>query len=386
MIARKITAELKILLTEYPVVTIIGPRQAGKTTLARSLDGYGYSNLELPENRELAENDPKAYIGRLPEKVIIDEIQRVPQLLSYIQVIVDERKLKGQFILTGSYQLKLRESVSQSLAGRSAILHLYPLSIAEMEDAGIRFDHFTEYCFSGFLPSIHAQGLRPGVAYSHYYQTYVERDVRQLIHLKDASDFERFLRLLAGRTGQIMDYASLAGDVGVSSHTIKSWLSILEASFIIYRLMPYYNNFGKRVIKSPKYYFTDVGLLCFLLGIRDPSQVGRDPLVGSIFENLIVAESLKARSNAGQPADLYFFRDSNGNEVDIILAEGRTLTAVEVKSAVTFSFSLLKGLRSFRKLTEQEDSYLLYNGDPLDLSEGIHLLGFRTVDTVFDRG
>lgn len=372
MITRAIAEELLTLTRQYPVVTILGPRQAGKTTLAQAgLPDYAYSNLESPEVRELAREDPKAYLAQFPSDTIIDEIQRVPELLSYIQVLVDQEQRNGRFVLTGSHQLQVREAITQSLAGRTAILNLLPFSISELAAAGIRFDTFEEYAFRGFLPRIYDQSLRPTTAYSNYYQTYVERDVRQLIHLKDATLFEKLLKLLAGRVGQLVDYSSLANDVGVDAKTIRNWISILEASFLLFRLPPYFENFGKRVIKSPKFYFTDVGLLSFLLGIRKPEQVTRDPLVGAIFENLVIVECLKARYNRGQLADLYFFRDSNGNEVDLVWQEGRALAAAEVKSASTFSMGLLKGLRRFRTLVpEFARGYLVYNGDSQDLSDG----------------
>ncbi len=326
MISRAITEELLTLTREYPVVTILGPRQAGKTTLAQAgLSGYAYSNLEAPEVRELAQEDPKAYLAQFPSNTIIDEIQRVPELLSYIQVLVDQEKRNGRFVLTGSHQLQLRESITQSLAGRTAILNLLPLSISELAGAGICFGTFEEYAYRGFLPRIYDQSLRPTTAYSNYYQTYVERDVRQLIHLKEATLFEKLLKLLAGRVGRLVDYSSLANDVGVDAKTIRNWISMLEASFLLFRLPPYFENFGKRIIKAPKFYFTDVGFLCFLLGIRKPEQITRDPLVGGIFENLVIVECLKARYNRGELADLYFFRDSNGNEVDLLWQDGRAL-------------------------------------------------------------
>ncbi|RME11079.1 MAG: ATP-binding protein, partial [Bacteroidetes bacterium] len=295
MIQREIGPELQRLLAEYPVVTVLGPRQAGKTTLARYLladrpgSEYAYCNLEIPEERALAAEDPKGFLQRFPGKVILDEIQRVPELLSYIQARVDEQKVNGAFVLTGSHQLVLREAIGQSLAGRTALLHLLPLSISEMKAAGIVFDRFEDYALHGFLPRIYDQRQRPTQAWSNYYQTYVERDVRLLINLKDASLFEKFIRLLAGRVAQVMNLSSLANDTGVDVKTVSHWLSILEASFVVFRLPPYFENFGKRVIKSPKYYFTDVGLLCFLLGIERADQVTRDPLVGSIFENMVVA-------------------------------------------------------------------------------------------------
>lgn len=385
VIARAISGELLRLADEYPVVTILGPRQAGKTTLAQAaLPDYAYSNLELPEVRELAQADPKAYLAQFPSRTIIDEIQRVPSLLSYIQVIVDGEKQNGRFILTGSHQLQVREAITQSLAGRTAILNLLPFSIAELAAADIRLDTFEAYAHHGFLPRIYDQSQRPTTAYSNYYQTYVERDVRLLINLKDVTLFEKLLKLLAGRVGQLLDYSSLANDVGVDAKTIRSWLSILEASFLVFKLPPYFENFGKRAIKAPKYYFTEVGLLCFLLGIRNPEQVTRDPLVGSIFENMVVMECLKARYNSGELPDLYYFRDSNGNEVDLVWREGRALSAAEIKSSSTFSMSLLKGLRRFRSMVPTFGrGFLVFNGDPHELSDGTLARHYTQADCLF---
>jgi predicted AAA+ superfamily ATPase len=378
MIARTVTPELQALLGEYPVVTILGPRQAGKTTLARSgVEGFAYSNLESPEVREFARSDPKAFLAQFPDRVVIDEIQHVPELLSYIQVRVDENPRNGRYILTGSHQLEVRQAITQSLAGRTAILNLLPLSIAELDGAGIRFDSFADYAFHGFLPRIHDQGQRPSTAWSNYYQTYVERDVRQIIRLKDATLFEKLMRLLAGRVGQLLDYHSLANDVGVDAKTIRQWISILEASYLLFKLPPYFENFGKRAIKSPKIYFTDVGLLCYLLGIRNARQVTRDPLVGGIFENLVVMECVKARYNRGEPADFWFFRDSNGNEVDLVWQEDRALAAAEIKSASTFSMGLLKGLGRFRAIVPRFGrGILVYNGEPRRLTDGTEVRHF----------
>jgi hypothetical protein len=386
MLKREIAPELLTLVGEYPVVTILGPRQAGKTTLSRMVfPGWEYSNLEVPETREIAKEDPKAYLAGFSGPVIIDEIQRVPHLLSYIQALVDEEGGNGRFVLTGSHQLQLREAIGQSLAGRTAILHLLPLSIAEIRGGGIEFARFEDYCFHGFLPRIHDQRQRPSVAYSNYYQTYVERDVRQLIQLKDASLFEKLMKLLAGRTGQIVDYSSLANDVGVDAKTVRHWMALLEASFVLFKLPPYFENFGKRVIKSPKYYFTDVGLLCYLLGIRAPDQVTRDPLVGAIFENLVVMECVKARLNRGQSADWCFFRDSAGNEVDLILPEANWLRAIEIKSSHTFTGEQLKGLRRMRHLTDRiGPSYLICAGEGRRLSDGVEVLNFRECERVLE--
>lgn len=380
MITRAIENEFRQLLKEYPVVTILGPRQAGKTTLAQMvLPDYDYSNLEIPEVRHLAQSDPKAYLSQFKGSVIIDEIQRVPDLLSYIQGIVDSERKPGRFVLTGSHQLQLREAVVQSLAGRTAVLTLLPFSVGELSDADISFDSFEEYAVHGFLPRIYDLEQRPATAWSNYYQTYVERDVRQLISLKDQSLFEKFMKLLAGRAGQLLDYSSLANDTGVDAKTVRNWLSILEASFLVFKLSPYFENFGKRVIKSSKYYFTDTGLLCFLLGIRSADQLSRDPLMGSVFENLVVIECLKARYNSGLMPDLYFFRDSQGNEVDLLAQSGRSLIAMEIKAAATFSQSLLGGLRRFRSLSDQVgNACLVYNGDPCVLSDGIEAVHFTT--------
>lgn len=385
MIPRQIAQELRQLLSEYPVVTLLGARQSGKTTLARELlSDWDYCNLEAPETRQLAVDDPKAFLAQFRGRVILDEIQRVPTLLSYIQVSVDESRQNGRFVLTGSHQLTLREAITQSLAGRTSILNLYPFSIAELRDAGIAFDTPWDYIYQGFLPRIYDQNQRPTQAYSNYYQTYVERDVRQLINLRDLAVFEKFIKLLAGRVGQLMDYSSLANDVGVSATAIRQWLSILEASFIVFKLSPYYENFGKRVVKSPKYFFTDTGLLAFLLGIEKPDQVARDPLVGQLFENLVVIECLKSRANRGRTPNLYFFRDSNGNEVDILCESGRDLVAIEVKSSATYRPELLKGLKRLRGLAPNiKQSYLVYAGEPFTFSDGITALRYDQVDTIF---
>lgn len=343
------------------------------------LPNYRYISLEDPDHRELAQQDARAFLRLCDGNTIIDEVQRVPSLLSYIQTIVDDEQVNGRFVLTGSHQLSLCEAISQSLAGRTSILHLYPLSIDEMAGAGIEFDHFEDYLVNGFLPRIHAQGQRPARTYANYYQTYVERDVRQLIQLKDVTLFEKFMKLMAGRAGQLMDYQSLANAVGVSAQTIKHWLSILEASYILIKLPPYFENFKKRQVKSPKYYFVDTGLLCYLLGIETPQQVGRDPLVGNIFENLIVTELIKYRFNRGLSGDLYFFRDSNGNELDLLYQEGSDLVGVEIKSAFTWNAKFSKSLVNFSSKNKQLDKmFVVYNGKPISLSNGVELVNFRT--------
>ena len=386
MIKRDIGTELALLLKEYPVVALLGPRQSGKTTLAQSIPGYRYCNLELPENREFAAHDPKAFLRQFAqEPVVFDEIQRTPHLLSYLQAIVDSRKINGQFILTGSHQLELKAAVTQSLAGRVGILHLLPFSMSELTHAEIQFDRFEEYAYRGFLPRVYDQHQRPTQAYSNYYQTYVERDVRQLINLKDTTLFEKFMKLLAGRTGQLINYNSLAGDVGVDAKTIKHWLAILEASFIVFKLPPYFNNFGKRLIKSPKYYFVETGLLTFLLGIEKPEQLTRDPLVGAVFENLVVMDCLKSQYNRGKMANLYFYRDSSGLEIDLLNQREQGFVALECKSGSTFSLSLFGGLEKFSKLIPHlHHAYVVYNGDTKQLSDNKTAMRFDGVGEIFE--
>ncbi|MGV8836922.1 ATP-binding protein [Cellvibrio sp.] len=378
MIKRHIEPEFLQLLGEYPIVTILGPRQAGKTTLARQLlPDYAYINLEHPETRAFAQDDPKAFLAQYPGKVIFDEIQRLPELLSYLQVAVDNQRENGRYVLTGSHQLALREAIAQSLAGRTAILHLLPFSIAELVDNDLGFAKAEDYIYQGFLPRIYDQQQRTSTAYANYYQTYVERDVRQLINLKDVAQFQKFMKLVAGRVGQLMDYSSLAGDVGVSATTIKHWLSILEASFILYKLPPYFENFGKRVIKTPKYYFIDTGLLCFLLSIENPQQVARDPLIGQLFENLVVIDVLKNFYNKGKLDNIYFFRDSNGLEADLLLQQGRQLMPIEIKSSSTYKPELLKGLKRIMELSPQmANAHLVYSGDAMQFSNGINAIRF----------
>jgi len=342
----------------------MGPRQAGKTTLARKLfPEKPYINLEFPDIRFLAETDPRGFLAKYPEGAILDEIQEVPNLLSYIQGIVDETSLKGMYILTGSHQLGLHQNISQSLAGRVGLLTLLPLSIAELAQTEIDLD-LNDYLLSGFLPRIYDQHLDPTMVYRDYLKTYVERDVRQLIHIKDLSTFQRFLKLCAGRIGSVLNMNNLANEIGVSNHTIKNWLSILEASFIIYLLPPYFENFSKRIIKSPKLYFYDVGLASYLLDIENLQQIDRDPLRGNLIENLVVTELYKARLNQGKDAHLYYYRDVKQKEVDVIYKQGHELIPIEIKAAATVHPRFFDSLEYFSKLTEGRSptQYLIYTG------------------------
>ncbi|PVY40008.1 ATP-binding protein [Victivallis vadensis] len=383
MIQREIQQQLLKLAAMYPVVTITGPRQSGKTTLAKmTFPQHRYVSLENFDIRQMAEADPRGFLKSYAPPVIFDEIQRVPKLLSFIQTAVDEDKSYGQYILTGSHQPALGAGVSQSLAGRTGILQLLPLSISEMTASGITLER-DQYLYSGFMPRLYDTTLDPKNLYRDYFSTYVEKDVRQMLNIKDLSQFETFVKLLAGRVGQLVNMASLAGDVGVSSQTLAQWLSVLEASFIVFQLPGYYENFGKRLIKSKKLYFTEVGLATWLLGINSPEQVARDPLFGGLFENMVVIEALKQRFNTGETAELYFIRDSQGLEADLLFRKNnQTLIPVEIKGGMTWNKDFCKNLLKFRKLSEKfQPGFVIYSGDLTPEIDGIRFLNFKDTGT-----
>ena len=366
MITRDITEELIRSATEYPVVTILGPRQSGKTTLTRmTFPDMPYFSLEDPDIRMAAEADPRGFLAQMDGGSILDEVQRLPVLLSYIQGMVDKTGKRGRFILTGSHQPQLHEAISQSLAGRTAVLALWPLSLHEVSHYGLIPDPF-DLIRRGFYPRLHEENLDARRFFNGYLQTYVERDVRALIQLRDLSLFQKFLILLAGRVGQIVNLASLGNDLGASGSTIRNWLSVLKASYVIFELPPFFENIQKRVIKSSKIYFTDVGLAAYLLGIHTSEQVFRDPLRGNLYENLIIADIVKSALNRGIRPDVFFFRDSHGNEIDLIVREGSILTPVEIKSAATFTTDFTKQLEWFRTLGLKNTApgVVLYNGEP----------------------
>ncbi|MBN1941980.1 MAG: ATP-binding protein [Phycisphaerae bacterium] len=367
MITRKIQDELAQCAAEYPAVTILGPRQSGKTTLAKmAFPKRPYLSLEDPDIRRQATTDPRGLLRHAQDGAILDEIQRAPELLSYLQGMIDEDRKPGRFILTGSHQPLVHQAISQSLAGRTAVLELLPFTVGEVRRYKKHPDTAFEWILQGFYPGLHENKLNPTRFFRSYMATYIERDLRQLIQVKDLSQFETFLRLLAGRVGQLVNYASLAGDVGVSATTIKHWLSILKASYILFELPPWFANIRKRLVKSPKLYFTDVALAAWLLGMETPQQVERDPLRGVLYENLLIMEVVKAILNQGKEPTLYFFRDGKGNEVDLLITTaGRSFTAVEIKSATTFQPEFVKGIEVFRDSVGKSarvDSLVWYNG------------------------
>lgn len=352
MIAREMTRIARKRAAEFPVLTITGPRQSGKTTLARTcFPDHAYVNLEDPETRELAESDYRRFFSLHPAPLIVDEIQRVPKLASVLQTLVDERRSRhGQFVLTGSHQPLLRETISQSLAGRSAFLKLLPLDFRELK--GVKRVRLTQdaLILRGGMPELTASSVEANVYYKNYLQTYLERDVRQVANIRNSSAFNRFLTLLAGRIGQLVNLNTLSGEVGVSHTTLAGWLDVLEASFIVFRLQPYYANIGKRLVKTPKLYFTETGLAACLLGLKTEDQVSRDPLRGNLFENLVVSDILKQNLNRDAEGELYFFRTNDGTEVDLLRQTDDGLQPIEIKSASTWSRSLSDGLRKYMKI------------------------------------
>ncbi len=343
-IKRKIESQLPRLKSQYPVLTITGPRQSGKTSLVKNFfRDMPYSNLEDFEERAFARDDPKGFFSRLPDGAVIDEIQNAPEITSWIQLIVDDKRRNGMFILTGSRQFEVMEAVSQSLAGRSVMIKLLPFSTEEIP----AIPSVDDLLLTGFYPRIWDQGLDPVEALSSYVNTYLERDLRTMTQIHNITAFERFLGLCAGRIGQILNVSSLANDAGISHTTAAQWLTILEASYIVYRLRPFFTNIGKRLVKSPKLYFYDVGLAARLLEIERPAHLRNHPLKGNLFENLIVSEILKYRYNRNLPDNLFFYRDNKGNEIDMVLSIGGVPFPVEIKSGQTLNPDFFKAFRHY---------------------------------------
>lgn len=349
MIDRDVAPLLSRLAARYPVVTITGPRQSGKTTLARStFPRLPYVSLEDPDVRRYALEDPRGFLAGHADGALLDEIQRAPQLPSYLQAMVDANAAPGRFVLTGSHQFELMTQVSQSLAGRTAVLRLLPFTLAEAVRANpdAMRDGLAGVLLTGFYPRIHDRRLDATQALADYFATYVERDLRQLSAVHDLQRFERFVRLCAGRTGQLLNLSSLGNDAGVSHTTARQWIDLLQTSHIVHLVQPWFVNRGKRLVKSPKLYFVDVGLACWLLGLREPVQVARDPLWGALFENFVVVEALKDRFNRGEAAPLYFYRDFVGNEVDLLVPVGPRFYGVEVKAGATVNPDYFRGLEA----------------------------------------
>lgn len=382
MIKRELESKLLELANKFPVVSVTGPRQSGKTTLLRvSFPEYTYTSLEDPDTRIIASEDPRSFLAR-SERMIIDEIQRVPELFSYIQTLTDQTGISGQFIISGSQSFLLNKDIAQSLAGRVAVLRLLPFSYSELRNADINFSSYEQLIFKGFYPRIYDKGIEPADFFPSYIQTYIERDVRLLQNIRDLNLFIRFMKLCAGRTGQLLNMNSLANDTGVSVNTVKSWISVLEASFIIFLLQPHHKNFNKRLVKMPKLYFFDTGLACSLLDIETASQLETHYLTGGLFENFVISELIKSRYHSGLRNNCYFWRDHKGNEVDCLIEKAQKLIPVEIKSARTFTKKLFTGLNYWSKISanEKKETFLVYGGDSDRLIEENRIIAWKNID------
>lgn len=367
MIERTLGNKILSMADVFPVVTLTGPRQSGKTTLVRSLfSEYEYINLENLNDLHAVQEDPVRFLKSYSLKgVIIDEAQKFPELFSYLQVIVDESKKMGKFILTGSQNFLLLEKITQSLAGRVAVLHLLPFEYAEIKAAKVVGRVLDEVLYTGAYPALYDRKILPQDYYPSYIQTYIERDVRSIKNIGDLSTFQRFVKLCAGRTGQLLNLTSLGNEVGINYKTVASWIAILEASFIVFLLKPHHRNFNKRIVKQPKLYFYDTGLLCSLLDINSPDQLKTHYLRGSIFESFIIAEYIKVRYHQGLSSNAFFWRDNTGHEIDLLLEDGSKMKAIEIKSGETINQDFFKGLEFFGKISNipDEHKFLVYGGE-----------------------
>ena len=380
MIARDAAKTLIRLANGFPVIAITGPRQAGKTTLAKAVfKDKQYISLENPDEREFAQNDPKRFLARFPQGAILDEVQRCPELLSWLQGWVDSRGVMGDFVLTGSAQLNLIEGITQSLAGRVGRVELLPLSASELTAADKLPRSLSECLVQGGYPALYSRDVSAQDWFANYIATYIERDVRQIISVRDLGQFQTFVKMCAARTGQLLNLTSLGADCGISAVTAKHWLTVLEASYVITLLRPHHRNYGKRLVKTPKLYFLDSGLAAWLMGIRDPQTLETHASRGAIFETWVVSELYKKRLNAGQPLDLYFWRDSQGNEVDLIAETVEGLQPIEIKSGATYASDWTKGLTTWRALSQSESlaPALIYGGDTSFEREGLKVWGWR---------
>lgn len=395
MIPRSASPTLQRLAKGFRVVALTGPRQSGKTTLARSeFKNKPYVSLENPDELAFATSDPRRFLGRFKHGAIIDEIQRCPALLSWLQGVVDDRQVMGDFIITGSAQFDLIAAVSQSLAGRVGRLELLPLSLAEIRAHDDTQQSLGQTLLRGSYPALYAHPVDPLDWFPNYIATYVERDVRQLLAIHDLGKFQVFLKMCAARTGQLLNIAALAIDCGISNTSAKQWLSVLESSYIITLLKPHHRNFGKRLVKSPKLYFLDTGIAAWLMGIRDAQTLETHAARGALFETWVVSELHKKRLNAGLPPDLYFWRDSTGNEVDVLFEVGERLTPIEIKSGCTFVNEWADSIKIWQKYARstgqqtqqqpqtQPQAHLIYGGSSNFAREALDVWSWRDVDQV----
>lgn len=390
-IERDLERHLKTMATQFPVVALLGPRQSGKTTMAKkTFPDYTYVSLEDLDLRMIAKEDPRGFLAAhsLNKGVIIDEIQEVPELLSYMQGIVDQSYKPGFFIITGSQNFLLYEKISQTLAGRIALLTLLPLSIHELTKASLLPSCVEELLIKGEYPRIYAQPIDPEVWRTNYINTYIEKDVRQILQISNVIQFQKFIKLCAARIGNLVNYSDLARDADISPNTAKAWLSILESSYIIKLLYPYYKNFNKRVIKSPKLYFYDTGLACSLLGIKNAEELAMHPFKGALFESLVISELFKFNFNKNSQPSLYFWRDVQGHEIDILIEKSiMHLIPIEIKASQTVTHNFFKGVSQWHEITSQSDtsSYIVYGGEQKLFKSPAHIYSWSMLHHMLEK-
>lgn len=379
MLIRDSEQSIRPLLRGFPIVTLTGPRQSGKTTLAKAIfPDRPYTSLEDPDIRLAALDDPRSFLERFPDGGVLDEVQRAPELLSYLQTIVDGDRRMGLYVLTGSQQFGLMSGISQSLAGRTAFIELLPFSVAELSRANRLPTSTDAMLLTGCYPPLYDREVPPSAWFAAYVTAYIERDVRQLLKIQELETFQRFVRLCAGRSGQLLNLSSLATECGITHNTAKAWISVLEASYLVFLLRPHHANFNRRLIKMPKLYFYDAGLVSWLLGIRTVEQMATHPLRGNIFETFVIAELIKSRLNRGERPNLYFWRDSNGNEVDVVVEEGNGLMPIEIKSGKTVAGDSFAGLDKWRALAGEtaREPTLIYGGNEEYRQNGVRVVGW----------
>ena len=383
IIPRALGEKILSLAEIFPVVSVTGPRQSGKTTLVQAkFPDYAYVNLENLDDRLAAEEDPLRFLRpHSGTGIIIDEVQKVPSLFSYLQGIVDESGEMGKYILTGSQNFLLLEKITQSLAGRVAVCNLLPLGLTELIDADLLDEDLDHVMFTGGYPVLYDRHIPAPDYFPSYIQTYIERDVRGISNVGNLSTFQRFVKLCAGRVGQLLNLSSMGTELGINYKTVRAWISILEASYVVFLLQPHHKNFNKRIVKQPKLYFFDTGLLCALLDIQSPEQLDSHYLRGNIFESFVISEYLKARLHTGRRPNAFFWRNSTGHEVDLILETGSQLRAVEIKSGETLNDIFFKGLRYFKHLSSAPDEhfYLVYGGDRNCTRKHGQVLGWKSI-------
>ena len=379
MIPRELAHVLVEMARKMPIISITGPRQSGKTTLSKScFPDYEYVNLESPDVRQFAIDDPKAFLNQHKTGLIIDEAQRLPELFSYLQVFSDENGRSGEYILTGSQNFLLRQNISQSLAGRVFVSHLLPLSTSELGVDNLLPSNVDEVIFKGFYPRLFDKDISPGLFYPSYNQTYLERDIGGLVSIQNMNSFRKFMELLAGRTGQMINFSALSIEVGVDYKTIQSWCSILETGFMIFFLRPYHKNFSKRIVKTPKVYFYDTGLACNLLGIKSAEELAKHWARGALFENMVIADVIKNFYNTGQQPSVYFWRDNKGLEIDLLIAGALEMKAIEIKSGTTINSDFFTNLGKFENLADMPVSkFVVYGGDTKQSRKGTSILSWR---------